>query len=678
MNKPTLSVETILADAVEIASAVQRQAFVERACAGDAALRQRVEQLIANHFEAGSFLERPAVNLDAAGAITPTPEDARRETVVLAEGLGTVIGPYKLLEQIGEGGMGLVFVAEQQHPVKRRVALKIIKPGMDSRQVIARFEAERQALAMMDHTNIARVYDGGSTPAGRPYFVMELVKGTPITHYCDKQRLPTHRRLELFLDVCQAVQHAHQKGIIHRDLKPSNVLVSHHDVSPVIKVIDFGIAKPTSGQLTDMTVYTAFAQLVGTPLYMSPEQAGSGDLDVDTRSDVYSLGVLLYELLTGTTPFDGETLKSAGYEEMRRIIREDEPPVPSARLSTMPQAHLCTIADKRSLEPYRLSRQVRGDLDWIVMKALEKDRNRRYESASALASDVQACLNDQSVQACPPSASYRFRKFVRRNRRLIATLSIILTVLVVATAVSIRQAFRARAAEQRAASEAEIATAINNFLLQDLLRQASVQVHIEEGFAGNPNLTVKEALDRAAAKIETRFQDQPVVEAAIRLTIGRAYRTVGERELALTHLERAADLYTTHLGTDHPATLDSLFFLAMAYQDERITDAIALLEHTFERRKATLGPDHSLTLVTLNSLGEACRKAGQLEKAEQVIRRALERKKIALGLDCAITANSIHDLALVCRDSGRYSEAIALFEQATEKLAAFSGPRPCA
>jgi tetratricopeptide (TPR) repeat protein/tRNA A-37 threonylcarbamoyl transferase component Bud32 len=409
MNPSTPSVETILAQAVEIAAPAERQAFVEQACGGDAVLQRQVEQLIANYFQAGSFLERPAGAIDRDGT-------AGWETAGSAGGVGTVIGPYKLLEQIGEGGMGLVFVAEQQRPVKRRVALKVIKPGMDSRQVVARFEAERQALALMDHAHIAKVYDGGATPEGRLYFVMELVKGTPITDYCDAHRLSTRQRLALFLDLCQAVQHAHQKGIIHRDLKPSNVLISVHDVTPVVKVIDFGVAKAIGGRLTDKTVYTQFTQLIGTPLYMSPEQAGLSDIDVDTRSDVYSLGVLLYELLTGTTPFESEMLKKAGYDEMRRIIREDEPPRPSTRLSTMEQAALSTIAERRGLEPRRLSQQLRGELDWIVMKALEKDRGRRYESASALAADVQRYLNDEPVQACPPSKLYLLRKLVRRHK----------------------------------------------------------------------------------------------------------------------------------------------------------------------------------------------------------------------------------------------------------------------
>jgi tetratricopeptide (TPR) repeat protein len=335
------------------------------------------------------------------------------------------MGPYKLMEQIGEGGMGLVFVAEQTQPIRRRVALKILKPGMDSREVIARFEAERQALALMDHPNIARVFDGGATDSGRPYFVMELVKGPPITQFCDEQHLTPRERLELFVDVVGDVQHAHQKGVIHRDLKPSNVLVASHDGKPVVKVIDFGIAKAVGQQLTDKTVYTGFAQLIGTPLYMSPEQAGLSSLDIDTRTDVYALGVLVYELLTGTTPFDAERLRRAGYDEMRRIIREEEPPRPSTRLSTLGQAAATVSAQRRS-DPKRLSKLCRGELDWIVMKALEKDRDRRYETASAFAADVRRYLADEPVQACPPSAWYRCRKFARRNKTALTMAALIL------------------------------------------------------------------------------------------------------------------------------------------------------------------------------------------------------------------------------------------------------------
>jgi serine/threonine protein kinase len=328
---------------------------------------------------------------------------ATLSAAALAERVGSVIGPYKLMEQIGEGGFGLVFVAEQHEPVRRKVALKVIKPGMDSAQVIPRFEAERQALALMDHPHIAKVLDAGATDSGRPYFVMELVKGIPITEYCDKNQLAPRERLELFVTVCQAIQHAHQKGIIHRDVKPSNVLVTSHDGKPAAKVIDFGVAKAMHQQLTAHSIYTNFAQMIGTPLYMSPEQAEMSGLDIDTRSDIYSLGVLLYELLTGTTPLERQRVAQAAYDEIRRLIREEEPPRPSLRLSSCDS--LPSIAARRHTEPAKLSRLVRGDLDWITMKSLEKDRTRRYETANGLARDIQRYLSDEPVEACPPSAT---------------------------------------------------------------------------------------------------------------------------------------------------------------------------------------------------------------------------------------------------------------------------------
>lgn len=442
MAAPVLQ-DTVFEQAIAIADEHERAAYLDRACGGDTNLRREAERLVRDHFRAGSFLEQPAIALDVT----------LRQA---AEQVGSQIGPYKLLEQIGEGGMGLVYMAEQQRPVRRLVALKIIKPGMDSKQVIARFEAERQALAMMDHPNIAKVHDAGTTAPtdggypGRPYFVMELVRGIPINEFCDQQRLTVRQRLELFIQVCQAVQHAHQKGIIHRDLKPTNVLVTKADTQSVPKVIDFGIAKALSASLTEQTLHTGFAQLVGTPLYMSPEQAEMNQFGVDTRSDVYSLGVLLYELLTGTTPFDKETLGKAGLDEMRRIIREDDPPRPSARVSTLQAQNLSTISQQRNTDPRRISAALRGDLDWIVMKTLEKDRSRRYESAAALAGDIQRYLSDEPVLACPPTAMYRLRKFARRNKGPVAAAAVLgLALLVVVSAIG--WAMRDRLARQEEA-----------------------------------------------------------------------------------------------------------------------------------------------------------------------------------------------------------------------------------
>ncbi len=394
--------QSLFLNALEIPTAVERAAYVMAQCGEDRELRKEVEELLDHARRLGPFLEPNGNGVDGTVAHP------------MSERPGTVIGPYKLLQQIGEGGMGVVFMAEQAEPIQRTVALKIIKPGMDTRQVIARFEAERQAVAMMDHPNIAKVLDAGTTDSGRPYFVMELVKGVPITKYCDEKHLPLRERLELFMQVCHAVQHAHQKGIIHRDIKPNNVLVAEYDNHAVPKVIDFGVAKATAQRLTDRTMFTEFGQVLGTMEYMSPEQAKLNQLDIDTRSDIYSLGVLLYELLVGSTPFEGKRLHEAALDEMLRIIREEDPPKPSTRLSS--SETLPSIAANRHIEPARLSKDVRGELDWIVMKALEKDRNRRYETANRFAADIERHLRDEPVEAGPPSAAYRFRKFARRNK----------------------------------------------------------------------------------------------------------------------------------------------------------------------------------------------------------------------------------------------------------------------
>jgi len=400
--------ESIFSAALDIEAADQRRAYLQRACQGDAALQARVESLLRIYTSDQSFLEQAASSLQLT-----------LDAPAIIEGSGTVIGRYKLLEKIGEGGMAVVYMAEQQHPIHRRVALKIIKLGMDTKNVVARFEAERQALALMDHPNIAKVFDGGSTDTGRPYFVMELVRGVSITDYCDDNRLSTRQRLELFVQVCNAVQHAHQKGIIHRDIKPTNVMVTLHDGKPVPKVIDFGIAKATNQRLTEQTLFTRYAQMIGTPEYMSPEQAEMSGLDIDTRTDIYSLGVLLYELLTGSTPFAGETLRTAGYAEIQRIIRETDPLKPSTRIRTL-GATLTSVAQSRQSSAELLPRLVRGDLDCIVMKSLEKDRTQRYETAHALAEDIERHLRNEPIRAGSPSTAYRIQKFVRRHRARLA------------------------------------------------------------------------------------------------------------------------------------------------------------------------------------------------------------------------------------------------------------------
>ncbi len=488
MVESKLDILAVFTVAAACRTAEERAKYLDEVCESEPHARARVETLLRAHSDAGNFLGGDS------------PEATPTINQPLAEKPGDTIGPYKLLEQIGEGGMGTVYMAEQNEPVQRRVALKVIKPGMDSRAVISRFEAERQALALMDHPNIARVLDAGTTDSGRPYFVMELVKGIPVTQYCDEQHLSPRERLELFVPICQAVQHAHQKGIIHRDLKPSNILIAQYDDKPVPKVIDFGVAKAISQRLTEQTVFTQYGQIVGTLEYMSPEQAQFNQLDVDTRSDVYSLGVLLYELLTGETPFDKTRLRSAAFDELLRIIREEEPPKPSTRLSTAEGR--ASSAANRSMEPAKLSGLIRGELDWIVMKALEKDRNRRYETASSLAADVQHYLHDEAVVACPPSAAYRFRKFARRNKVAIATTAAIALALITAVVGTSWQAYRATKAEREAVAFAEDAKkqAVRADMQAKLAREAEAKAIAEADRANEESLRANEEAVRAKSE----------------------------------------------------------------------------------------------------------------------------------------------------------------------------------
>ena len=448
-------VEEIFCSALELKNSGERLGFLNRACAGDSGLRAAVEEMLALQSDFGKiFCEHSLVMVSPAEisqALTDAAGLNAEVGLVLSveDELGKRVGPYKLLQKIGEGGCGIVYMAEQEKPVRRLVALKVIKLGMDTKSVIARFNAERQALAMMDHPNIARVLDAGATETGRPFFVMELVRGVKITAFCDENHFDTRQRLELFIEICQAIQHAHQKGIIHRDIKPSNILVTMRDGKPVPKVIDFGIAKATSGErLTDLTVFTAYEQFVGTPAYMSPEQAQMSELDIDTRSDIYSLGVLLYELLTSKTPFDQKELMQSGLDEMRRTLLEREPHRPSTKLDGLRAEELTQTAVSRHIEPPKLKMLLKGDLDWIVMKALEKDRNRRYQTANGLGMDVQRYLSNEPVTARPPSRLYRFQKLVRRNKATFAAIGAVSVALIAGFGTSTWLFFKEREARQ--------------------------------------------------------------------------------------------------------------------------------------------------------------------------------------------------------------------------------------
>jgi non-specific serine/threonine protein kinase/serine/threonine-protein kinase len=533
------------------------------------------------------------------------------------------IGPYHLLQKLGEGGMGEVWLAKQTEPVKRRVALKIIKQGMDTKQVVARFEAERQALAMMDHPAVAKVFDAGTTPGGRPYFVMEYVKGVPITEHCDRHKLNNRERLGLFLQVCEGVQHAHQKAIIHRDLKPSNVLVSEQDGKRLPKIIDFGVAKATAQNLTEKTMFTELGVLIGTPEYMSPEQAELTGEDVDTRTDVYSLGVILYELLVGALPFDPKELRSEGFEGIRKKIREEEPRKPSTRLSTLGDQS-SESARCRRVDLTTLQRQLRGDLDWITMKTLDKDRSRRYGSPLDLAADIERHLNHEPVLAGPPSASYRAKKFMRRHRWGVATSAAILIALLLGIIGATVGMVRATRAEQEARTAAEIAGQTTKFLVG--------LFQVNDPFFGTPSfdaqrgerLSARELLDQGAERIERELQDQPLVKAELLASMGIAYHGLGSYERSELLLQEALELQRSLLGPEDPVVLRNQWELAFTWHDWGDGRFITAVEELAPAVERVFGATSIFNAKVLTGLGQALRHSPNPEEAEPAFRRAIE------------------------------------------------------
>jgi len=566
-------------------------------------------------------------------------------------------GKYKLLEELGSGGMGVVYLAEQVDPVRRRVALKIIKLGMDTRQVVARFETERQALAVMDHPNIAKVLDAGATGTGRPYFVMELARGIPITDYCDRHKLSTRDRLRLFIAVCQAAQHAHQKGVIHRDLKPSNILVVVQDDRPVPKIIDFGIAKATDHRLARQTLFTEQGQLIGTPEYMSPEQAEMSGLDVDTRTDVYSLGVILYELLAGALPFEAGKLRSAGFGEIQRIIRETEPPKASTRLSTLKDTQV-KIAEQRGTDPGSLLKLLRGDLDWITMKAMAKDRTHRYSTASELAADIERYLRHEPVSAGPPSTAYRIRKYIRRHKLGVAAAAVVMLAVLIGTAGTTIGLVRAVRAEKKAVEEAATAKRVSDFLVD--LFQVS-----DPGEARGNTITAREILDKGAAQIDRGLEDQPSVRARLVETIGTVYRSLGLYDRAISMLEKALEITRGVYGNDHLIVADALHNLGIVYDDQgKYEEAASLFRQSLEIREKKLGPDDPEVARSLNSLAIVYWNQGKFEDAEPLLERSLAIKEKALGPDAPDLANTLINLGVLKHSQRKYDEAETLFKRA--------------
>jgi serine/threonine protein kinase/Tfp pilus assembly protein PilF len=634
----------------------ERAAFLDGACQGNVALRQRVDALLGAHEQEDAL---PVTPLEASGFT------ARIEPV--EEFIGRTIGRYKLVAKIGEGGCGVVYVAEQTEPVRRRVALKLIKLGMDTKSVIARFEAERQALALMDHPNIARVLDGGTTDTGRPYFVMELVRGLKITEHCDRQKLSTPERIKLFVQVCHAVQHAHQKGIIHRDIKPSNVFVTMHDGVAVAKVIDFGIAKAVGKEsLTDKTIQTALDQFIGTPAYMSPEQATRSGLDIDTRTDIYSLGVLLYELLTGRTPFDTRTLLESGFEHMLRIIREQEPPRPSNRLSTLAAAEMTTVALARQSEPPRLLHAIRGDLDWIAMKCLEKDRARRYETANALAADILRHLENEPIVARPPSASYRFQKLVRRHKFAVASVAAFSIVLLLGATTSTWQAIRATRAERAQIKLRQLADANEKKARAEAHRTEQIARFLKDmlngvgpsAARGRDTTMLHEILDKTTQRVDTDLKEEPEAQLDLRLKLARVYFDLQDYTRTDQMSLETLKLAQAHFEGDSPAAAEALHRRAMALMRLRDLETAEVAARQSLAMQTKLHGDESPEAASvLCILGDVLRHSGRNAEAETDFRKALAIRKTAFGEDNDEIAWALEGFGFALSAQGKMTEA---------------------